>query len=411
MTLTREIRIEIARKFGRLAKEKFKDLIKSVVVFGSTVTGEFTERSDIDILIIIDDTIVKHCEKDFEHVIDPEDKIKTCPRCGSELKFGMLDNFLDEIDKELEKIAKSIDEVRVKIKDNISGEEKIVNLISLQPSYKLTEFWDYVRNGNPIVYNFIKNGLAVIDDGTFRTFRYLWLSGRIPKTREAIEKYIEDAPKKILRAKSVKLLQIAEDCYYAIVNSAQAVLMFLDKAPPSPSKLYEEFKKELVDRNLVEPEYAEWIKEIVELRKKIEHQEIKEIKGEEVDLWIERAQKFVEKMILLLSVLEIRKIESIAIRTREVSRELMRRALKTLNIPFDENNLVEVFKESFIKKGYISSMYLNVLNRIEEIHSLILEGKINKIDFDEVYKLREDVRLMIRDVGKVLEELQKENKT
>lgn len=408
MSLTKEQRIEIARKFGKLAKEKFKDLIKSVVVFGSTVTEEFTERSDIDILVIIDDTIVKHCEKDFEHVIDPDNKIDKCPKCGNPLVYGVLDNYLEELDKELEKLANQIEEARVKIKDKLTNEEKVVNLISLQPSYKLTEFWDYVRTGHPIVYNFIRNGLAVLDDGTFRTFKYLWLSGKIPTTREAIEKYLEDAPKKILRAKSVKLLQIAEDCYYAIVNSAQALLMFLGKAPPAPSKLYEEFKKELVDKNLIEPEYAEWIKEIYELRKKIEHQEIREIKGEEVDLWIERAQRFVEKILILLSVLEIKKIESIALNTRRVLKELARRTLQTLNKEFDENNLLEVFKENFIKKGYISRDYLNTMDRLEEIYSLLLEGKMNKIDFDEVYKLRENVRLMIRDVAKVLENLEKD---
>ncbi|MEM0476040.1 MAG: nucleotidyltransferase domain-containing protein [Candidatus Aenigmatarchaeota archaeon] len=405
--LTKEQRIEIARKFGRLAKEKFKDLIKSVVIFGSSLREEFKERSDIDILVIIDDTIVKHCEKDFEHVIDLENKIDKCPRCGNILRTGILENYLEEIDKELEKIANSIDEARIKIKDKVTNEEKIINLISLQPSYKLTEFWDYVRSGHPIVYNFIKDGYAVVDDGTFRTFQNLWLNGKIPLTREAIEKYIEDAPKKIIRAKSVKLLQIAEDCYYAIVNSAQALLMFLGKAPPAPSKLYEEFKKELVDKNLVEQEYAEWIREIVELRKKIEHQEIRDIKGEEVDLWIERAQKFVEKMILLLSVLEIKKIESIASKTREVSRELMRRALKTLNVEFNEENLVQNFIEKFIKNEYISPDYLEILKRIDEIYSLILEGKTHKVNFEEVYKLRESVRLMIRDVAKVLENLER----
>ncbi|MBU5682244.1 MAG: nucleotidyltransferase domain-containing protein [Candidatus Aenigmatarchaeota archaeon] len=405
--LTKEQRIEIARKFGRLAKEKFKDLIKSVVIFGSSLREEFKERSDIDILVIIDDTIVKHCEKDFEHVIDLENKIDKCPRCGNILRTGILENYLEEIDKELEKIANSIDEARIKIKDKVTNEEKIINLISLQPSYKLTEFWDYVRSGHPIVYNFIKDGYAVIDDGTFRTFQNLWLNGKIPLTREAIEKYIEDAPKKIIRAKSVKLLQIAEDCYYAIVNSAQALLMFLGKAPPTPSKLYEEFKKELVDKNLVEQEYAEWIREIVELRKKIEHQEIRDIKGEEVDLWIERAQKFVEKMIILLSVLEIKKIESIASKTREVSRELMKRALKTLNVEFNEENLVRNFIEKFIKNEYISPDYIEILKRIDEIYSLILEGKIHKVNFEEVYKLRESVRLMIRDVAKVLENLER----
>ena len=398
--LSREQRIEIARKFARKVLERYGSLIKSVVVFGSTVRGEIKEKSDIDILVIIDDTSMKWCPNCKELIVDEEGIYSNCPKCNTKLE-NIPEDFLEKLDDELDKIAREIDEAKIK------EDGKIVSLISLQPVYLLTEFWDYVRQGHPIVYNFIKDGLAVYDTGFFKPLQKLWLLGRIPTTREAIERYLEDAPKKILRAKTVKLLQVAEDCYYAIVNSAQAVLMFLGKQPPAPSLLYQEFKRTLVDTGLVEDEYAQWINEIVELRKKIEHKEIKDIDGNTVDLWIERADKFVRKMLALLSVLEVRKVAGIISKTKEVSEELIKRALKELNINFDESNFLEKFKSEFIDKNLISKDYLNVLNRVNEIYSLLNQGKLDKIDFKEVYELRENVRLLIRDVAKVLKEIKK----
>lgn len=403
--LTKEQRIEIARKFARKLIEKFGNIVKSVVVFGSTVRGEIKERSDIDILIIIDDTSMKWCPNCKELIVDVENAYSNCPKCNTKLE-PVPEEYIEKLDEEFEKIAKEIDEAKIKIKED--GIEKIVNLISLQPAYLLTEFWDYVRQGHPIVYNFIKDGLAVYDTGFFKPLQKLWLLGKIPTTREAIEKYLEEAPKKIIRAKSVKLLQIAEDCFYAIVNSAQAVLMFLGKHPPAPSVLYQEFKKALVDTGIVEEEYAQWINEIVELRKKIEHQEIREIDGNTVDLWIERAEKFVRKMIALLSVLEIKKVAGIISKTKEVSDELMKRALKELNVQFDESTFFEKFKKEFIDKNLIPKDYLNVLNRVNELYTLLKTGKLEKIDFKEVYELRENVRFLIRDVAKVLKNLKKE---
>ena len=397
--LSREQRIEIARKFARKALEKFP-IIKSVVVFGSSVRGEIKETSDIDILVIVDDTAVKYCPKCKEEIIDLEGTYSNCPKCNTKLE-NVSEEYWEKIDEELEKISNTIEEAKVNVEGNIK------NLIHLQPVYLLTEFWDYVRQGHPIVYNFIKEGIAVYDSGFFKPLQRLWLIGKIPTTREAIEKYIEDAPKKIIRAKSVKLLQIAEDCYYAIVNSAQAVLMFLGKHPPAPSNLYQEFKKTLVDTGIIEAEYAEWINEIVELRRKIEHQEIKEIDGNTVDLWIERADKFVRKMLALLSVLEIEKVKGIIFKTKEVADELMRRALRDLNVEFNEQNLFEIFKKEFIDKKLISQDYLGVLKRVNELYKIIKEGKIERIDFGEVYNLRESVRLLIRDVAKVLKNLKK----
>ena len=110
-----ENRLEIAKKFAEEVVKKYGNLVKAVVVMGSVARGEFKPKSDIDVFLILDDTQKKFTAKE-----------------------------LDQIDFELEKIAKSIPGAVRKMKD-ASGKEVEVCLLSIQPSYTLTEFWDYAR--------------------------------------------------------------------------------------------------------------------------------------------------------------------------------------------------------------------------------------------------------------------------
>ena len=159
-----EIEKDVKKLKDRIV-DKYGDSIKCVIMMGSVARGEFKAKSDVDVFLVVDDT---------EKEITPEEKA--------------------QIDDTLEKFANEIN-----------------SDISIQPSYTLTEFWDYARVCHPIIYNFIKEGKAVYDAGFFMPIKKLLNMGKIPATREAIESYMEGAPKKLMRAKTVKLLMLAED--------------------------------------------------------------------------------------------------------------------------------------------------------------------------------------------------------
>jgi len=358
-------RLEEIKKFSKEVLEKYGKYIKCIVMMGSVARDEFKSKSDIDVFVVIDDTSFK---------ITPE--------------------LHSKMDDDIEKIG-----------------EKISKNISVQPSYTLTEFWDYARVCHPIIYNFIKEGVAVYDTGFFGPVKKLLEMGRIPATREAIESYMEGAPKKLMRAKTVKLLMLAEDCYYAMLNTAQAVLMFMGLAPPVPSKAYDDVKKFLVEPGILEPEYAEWLKEIIAIRKKIEHKELMDVKGAFVDEWIEKSEKFVEKMFGLLNALEIRKKEKILERTHEVMHKAAITALKTLKkMPKKDEEIPKVFKREFIDGKLVQGYYWDVWKRIEEMKGLAEKKALDKVDDKDVYKMREYVRNLIRDLAKVLKKKEKKKK-
>lgn len=372
---TKEQRMKEVNQLTKQILEKYGKFVKAIVMMGSVAREEFKAKSDIDIFVILDDTSMK---------LTPE--------------------MQDKIDSELEKMA-----------------EKISPNLSVQPTYSLTEFWDFARVANPIIYNFIKEGVAVYDTGFFEPIKNLLNMGRIPATREAIENYMEGAPKKLMRAKTVKLLMLAEDAYYAMLNTAQAVLMFMGLPPPVPNKAYEEVKLNLVEPGILEPEYAEWLKEIIEIRKKIEHKDILDVEGKFVDEWLEKAEKFVDKMFSLLNALELRKKEKILERTHEVMIKAAATALSSVHkfkLPKDsdvdvkeiisttEKNvkmpLADAFKRDFIDTKKVGNYYWDVWKRIDSMKKMAAEKKIAELQDREVYQMREYVRKLIHDLAKIL---------
>ncbi|MBU5688591.1 MAG: nucleotidyltransferase domain-containing protein [Candidatus Aenigmarchaeota archaeon] len=353
--LTKEKVEKYANEFKEKVLKKYGDRIKCIVMMGSAARNEFKKTSDIDLFVVIDDT---------ETPIDPNEKAK--------------------IDSDILSIA-----------------QEISPALSFQPLYTLTEFMEYARIAHPIIYNFIKDGKILYDVGFFAPFQRLLHQGKIPITREAIETYMNDAPKKINRAKTVKLLMLTEDCFYAILNTAQAILMFLGIEPPSPNKAYEEFKKYLVDTGLVEEKYAIWLKDIVDIRKKIEHKEILDVTGAFVDEWIQKSEEFVNKMFELLSLLEQKKKEKVLEKTYEVMKKAVKEAIKEQEgKEIADNEIEDAFKKELVEKGRVDSHYFDVWRKISIMKSLMDQNKSDKIDAKEVYRMRDYVKNFIRDLAR-----------
>jgi hypothetical protein len=153
------------------------------------------------------------------------------------------------------------------------------------------------------------------------------------------------------------------------------------------------------------------LKEIIEIRKKIEHKELMDVTGAIVDEWIDRADKFVEKMFQLLSVLEFRKKEKILERTHEVMYKAAVAALKTLHkLPEKAEEIPNAFKREFVDKKLVEGYYWDVWNKIEEMKGQVEKQALDKVPDKDVYQMREYVRNLIRDLSKVLKKQEKKEK-
>lgn len=350
-------RIEILKKFTKALLKKYGSIVRSVVLFGSTARNEWKGASDIDVFIIVDDTRQK---------ISPMLKEKM------ELDFDQI-------------------------------ARKTSKQLSVQQPYLLTEFWNMVRLGHPIVFNFIREGVPVYDKDIFLPIKRLLQMGEIKPSKEAVEKYIERGPKRIKRVETAKIYMVVEDCYYAMLESTQAVLMFLGENPPKPADAANVLRKTLVKMKFLEAKYADWLEQIVKIRKDVEHRKKQVVSGVELDEWIDKTKKFVKKMQALIVKIEILKRENIVEKSYTIMTETTLTLLKALNkLPSEKEGIEQKFEEHLVKPGLVSDKYLNVYKELKKLRDKVREGKILDLPKQHILLQREYVRKFIREAGKVL---------
>src|SRR3989344_4812919 len=121
-----------AHDFANALKKEFDTFILSVVLFGSSARQQETPASDIDVLVVTDDTTFV--------ITEP-----------------------------------LIEAYRLTI-------EKIVPKISLQlhiTSMTFTAFWEHARSADPVTVNILRDGVPLLDVGFFTPLQHLLKQGRI----------------------------------------------------------------------------------------------------------------------------------------------------------------------------------------------------------------------------------------
>jgi len=254
-TLNLKTESDIAMDFAIKAYKKFDKIIKSIVLFGSTVKKTQVKGSDIDIVIIIDDASLKW---DFE--------------------------LIAWYREELEKLIQS----------NPYQGNLHINTI------KLTTWWEDLMRGEPIVLNILRYGESMIDfAGFFNPLKELLIQGKIKSTPEAIYNCIQRAPEHFARSKFAQLSSI-EGLYWTMVDSAHGALIAAKVSPPSPEHIAGALKQTFVDSGKLKMKYVLMFRDLADLHKKIEHREIKDLKGIHIDEWQERTDDFMNTMIGLV---------------------------------------------------------------------------------------------------------------
>ncbi|MFQ5474530.1 MAG: nucleotidyltransferase domain-containing protein [Candidatus Nanoarchaeia archaeon] len=237
----------LVRKFAEEMYKEFGKFIKVCALFGSTAKGK-TNSHDIDVLVVVDDLMIR---------MDPE-VVET---------YRIITEKL---------VAKTSTKLHV-------------------TSMKFTSFWEYMRAGDPVVINILRDGVALIDYGFFDPMQALLSQGRIRPSPEAVWGYFTRAPSTIHNSKW-HVMQAVVDLYWAVVDSAHAVLMKMGEVPPSPKHIGGILEEKLVKRNLLDKKYVSTIREFYKLQKMVIHREIREIKGSEYDRYRKEAEDFVNAM-------------------------------------------------------------------------------------------------------------------
>ena len=221
------IALKTAEIHKTMVLKKFEKYIVSYVVAGSMFRGE--KANDIDIYLVIDDTDVKRMTRS-----ELKDKLGAIIRTQGFEATAM------------------------------TGVKKHFHI----QVYILTDFWDSVKDANPIIFTFLRDGIPLYDRGTFTPWRLLLKMGRVKPSPESIEMHMDIGEKLLDRAKK-KLLGIAgEDLYLGILNPSQAALMLYGIPPTTPRETIKLLNEIFVKKEkLLEQKYVNSLEKIFKFYK------------------------------------------------------------------------------------------------------------------------------------------------
>src|SRR3989344_2239584 len=241
--------LETARKFAKILYREFGNFISALVLFGSTIKNPGNPKKDIDILVILDDVRIKFTK----------DLVQT---------YRII----------TEKAIAQVDPKRLHIQ-----------------SMKFTSFWEYVRAGDPVAINILRHGVALIDTGFFDPLQMLLEQGRIRPSKESVYTYYTMAPASLSRANQHVLTAVV-DLYWATIDSAHAALMVAGEIPPSPDHVADLIELRLVKNKQLPKRYADMMRQMYLLFKKITRGEVAAISGREYDRLKLQTEDFVKEM-------------------------------------------------------------------------------------------------------------------
>lgn len=341
--------IKIAEIHKTMVVKKFEKYIISYFLAGSLVQGKATPTSDIDVGIIIDDTDVKKMSR-----AELKDKLRAII-IGMGIEAG-----------------------------EITG---IKNKLNIQP-WILTDFWDGLKEANPIFFTFLRDGVPFYDRGTFMPWKQLLRMGKIKPSREAIDLFMSTGDQSIKRVKNTLKTMGMEDTFYAILTPSQAALMLYGIPPPTPRETPEVLDEIFVKKEkMLEPEYVKILKDNVQLRKDIEHGTKKELTGTELDKYVKNAEKFLERIGKLFKEIETMHDEKSVLVLYDEIMTIIRDVLKMEGIDkAQDEEMIKLFEDELISTGKVPARFLRDLNEIMEAKRKHDAKKLDKTDLDKARK-------------------------
>ncbi|MBI4447727.1 hypothetical protein HY643_02000, partial [Candidatus Woesearchaeota archaeon] len=348
--------LKISEIHKTMTLEKFEKYIVSYVAAGSLFRGE--KSNDIDVYIIVDDTDVKKMTR-----AELKDKLRAII-----IGMGMQAS-------------------------QMTGIKKAFHI----QTYILTDFWDNVKDANPVIFTFLRDGVPLYDRGVFMPWKLLLEMGRIKPSPEAIDMNMELGERLIERIKAKMLSVVGEDLYYAVLNPAQAALMLYGIPPPTPKetiKLMEEIfvKKE----KILEQKYVDILERIREAYKNIEHGKLKEVSGKDIDEMLKDATDYLKRIKGMFKEISEKTEKERIIEVYDACIGITKDLLSTIGVKnAPTTKIVELFKEKLVEEEKISEKYLKTLKEVIKAKEEFEAGKITS---QEVEKTKKEARRFIKEL-------------
>ena len=357
---SKERRMESAQEFSDKLVDKLGDKVKVVAVWGSVAKGEHGHDSDIDTLVVLDDTKL---ERDV-----PDDAKK-------------------KIRKKVTDLAKETDD-----------------RITIQYFPFLTDFWDSLRKGEPLAIEAVRNGEPVYDTGIFMPAKRLLQRGRISGTQESVRKRLKVGARGYKKAEQQMKSSTPHKLEQAMASAGQAPIMLAGKQPPGKEKVPGTLEDMFVD-DMLEQEYVDMAEDIYEFGDMGEKNP-EEVTGEMIDEHLEKTDKFIRRMHELVSQMGARKKVQNIVEDYKKFLKANVAALKAQDVepPEDKDDLPGIVAENLD----VDEKHVEMFDKWDGVISKIKDKDLDNVDEKELYELKSDSRDFISQVGKDIREMKDE---
>jgi len=348
--------LKVAEIHKTMAVKKFERYILSYIAVGSLFRGD-ANYNDIDVFVVVDDTDVKRMPR-----VELKDKLRAIIQ-GMGFEAGRM--------------------------AGVKGAQFHVQ------TYILTDFWDSVKDANPVIFTMLRDGVPLYDRGVFMPWKLLLKMGRIKPSPEAIDMNMDIGERLVQRTKAKLLSIIGEDLFYAAMNPAQAALMLYGIPPPTPKETIKLLGEIFVKKEkLLEKKYVDLLEKIRKSYKDVEHGKIKEIKGKDIDILLSSLEDYLKRIRKLFDQIYKKHEKESILNTYDTCVAIARDALylsgeKKIAI----TRIDEIFKAKLVEKGLVPEKYLRILKMIIKTKKDYDRGKITK---QEVEKANKEARLFIK---------------
>jgi len=335
--------LRVANIHKSLVLRKFEKYVASYFIAGSLVRGTAGKDSDVDVFVVIDDTDVKRMPR-----LELLEKLR-----------GIIYDYIREATA-------------------LAG---VKNILNVQVSL-LTDFWQRVRDVEPVAFTFIRDGIPLYDRGTFIPWKLLLKMGRIKPSQEAIDLYMKQGEQTEDFVKR-RLIDAMVDTYYGVVTPTQAMVMLAGEGPEVPKNLVSQVKNIFVEREKIMNESdLKTLKKAVHLFKQYEYGKLKNFSGKEVDQFMIEMKAYNKMLSNLRKKIEKKMQEKTA---QDVYNEVFR-LLKTFFGDKHEKELVKDFESNMIKKGKVSPRFAKILKELVSLKDKIKSGKLEQKEVDNTKK-------------------------
>jgi uncharacterized protein (UPF0332 family)/predicted nucleotidyltransferase len=344
--------LRVAEIHKSLVTRKFERYVSSYVIAGSLVRGTAIKTSDVDVFVIIDDTDVKRMPR-----LELREKLR-----------GIIYQYIAE--------AQAIAGSKNKLEPQI---------------YLLTDFWENVKDANPVMFTFIRDGVPLYDRGTFIPWKLLLQMGKIKPSPEAIDMFMNsgDKTKQMINR---RLIDAMIDSYLGILTPSQALLMLYGLPPPTHKETPKVFKEVFYDKEkIIEKKYVTILEKAVRLFKEYEHGKLTEISGKEIDILVKETEEYLKRMKELRN--QIEKVYNKKV-IEQISKEVFD-LLENLFGKKSKKEIFEIFEKELINKGKLPKKSLSLIKNIDKT---LAESKKNKFNKKEIENIRKESTFLINNL-------------